>query len=38
MPAIEITAMPNVAGMARSYFPAGTTRQERNFHLNNHQL
>jgi len=27
MPAIEITAMPKVAGMARSYVPADTTRQ-----------
>ena len=25
MPAIEISAMPKVAGMARSYVPAGMT-------------
>jgi hypothetical protein len=31
MPAIETAAMPKVAGMARSYVPARTTRQERDF-------
>ena len=34
MPAIEIAAMPQVAGMARSYVPAGTTRQKRDFRIN----
>jgi len=36
LPAIEISAIPEVAGMARSYVPAGTTRQERDFHINRH--
>jgi hypothetical protein len=36
LPAIEISAMPEVAGMARSFYvPAGTTRQERDFHIKN---
>jgi hypothetical protein len=36
MPAIEIAAMPKVAGMARSYVPACATRQGRDFHINLH--
>ena len=35
MPAIATAAMPKVAGKARSYVPAGTTSQERDFHRNN---
>jgi hypothetical protein len=31
MPAMKTAAMPKVAGMARSYVPARTTRQERDF-------
>jgi hypothetical protein len=25
--------MPEVAGMARSYVPAGTTKEEKDFHI-----
>ena len=33
MPAIETVAMPKVAGKARSYIPACTARQTKNFHI-----
>ena len=33
MPAIETAAMPKVAGMARSYGPACTTKQAKDFHI-----
>ena len=35
MPAIEIAAMPKVAGKARSYVPACTARQTKDFHIKN---
>ena len=34
MPAIETAAMPKVAGMARSYVPACTARQTKDFRIN----
>ena len=33
MPAIETVAMPKVAGKARSYIPACTARQTKDFHI-----
>ena len=37
MPATEIIAMPKVAGMARSYVPACTAGQPKDFHLKHPQ-
>ena len=34
MPAIETSAMSKVAGKARSYVPAGTARQTKDFYIN----